>query len=190
MFTCGPAFTTNPLLWFDNFSSNTLGNYNSAAQGTLATWGITSNQMVGTGGTQAILTAKVVTFLNGYVQASVTYADDGGIILRSLDANNYYLLTFHDGSATSAPNTYSIYKCVGGTFTPLSLNQPISGGWTRGVLKVFRFAITSSTLTVKIDDTLINTVTDSSLTSSGFFGMRNGSSGSSSKYSVFLANKL
>lgn len=164
-------------LWSDDFSANTIANYTIRAQGATGTWAVTSGQMTCTlaGATQSILTPTGSSFTDGYVETDVTYADDGGIVARVADANNYYLLAFHDASANSGtPNTFTIYSCVGAGFTALASNVAIPGGWTRGTSKTFRLTLSGSSISVSIDGTVLSTVTDVNITAAGNYGLRDG----------------
>src|SRR5262249_7500189 len=92
-----------------------------------------------------------------------------------LDAN-YYLAQF---SSTGTGFQATIWKNVGGTYTPLVTGLTVSSG--TGTLK---FVTSGSTLQVFLDTTLLASVTDSSLTT-GSVGMRLGQNASLGSFNAF-----
>lgn len=166
-------------LVYDDFSSNTIANYTVTGDGS-ATWSITSGALTGVAATtssQSILTRNGLSFTDGYVEADMTQANDGGLVLRVVGVNSYYLLTIQDASSnvgsTKAVGMYR--KTASGTF--ITIGAIIAGLQMppRGASFKARFSIAGTTLRAYIDGILVMQVTDSGIVGPGAAGVRSSS---------------
>src|SRR5687767_10171271 len=63
-------------------------------------WRIDAGELVGRGpAIQAVLIRQEVWFEEGWVEATSSRADDGGLVLRYRSPGDYYLLAFRDDDA-------------------------------------------------------------------------------------------
>jgi hypothetical protein len=86
-----------------------------------------------------------------------------------VDTNNAYYLVVKDASSGSNPNTVQIKKIVAGTVSNVSTLNSIS--FTRGDYKRFRLDIQGTALNAYMDNVLVATGTDSSISSAGAAGI-------------------
>lgn len=161
----------------DDFSSNTIGSYTEYAN-SAANWAIAGGYLSATSGAQSVLTRNGVLFAGGEVQGVITEAQDTGLVLRLVDAGNYYLAVIYDNLASDSPrrNTVTLYKRAGGIFTQLAANVAIPT-FTRGTPQVLAFSASGTNLIVKVNGTTYITVSDNSLTSAGRCGVRMNAAG-------------
>jgi hypothetical protein len=183
------ATPQTPVLWYDNFSTNRIGEYTTSTWSIPGTWVVGSDVMRATvtqSGSQTLCSPTGVMFTDGYVSADCNQADDGGIALRITDNKNYYLFSF-----TSSKGEFSVYSCKNGSWTNLILSQPIPGGWAAGTMKNFKFSAIGTTLTAYIDGAVVYTTTNT-VHSSGNFAMRNNGTGGTSVsiYDNFMAELI
>lgn len=158
----------------DTFDTNSLSDYTQ--QGGVADWNISGGNCSVTTSSQSTLIRTGVSFADGEVSCIISQADNAGIILRSQDSDNFYLADVFDDSSTSNPserNKISLWKRVGGTFTQIGpyVNLP---RWYRGTDHKLTFAAVGNGLTVKWDDVVMISTTDSAFTAAGNVGFRVG----------------
>ena len=164
---------------YDLFDTDTTAKYTQVADAA-GTWAVSGGELVATGGTQALFIRNAVSFKDGWVEADINHAYDGGLVLRFINNSNYYLAALLDDSGHSPNENVRIYKRVGGTYTQLGGSVNIT--WTRGVSKTFRFQAAGTTLQVFVDGVSQLSVTDSAIAGPGGVGMRNNTSSMQSKY--------
>jgi len=160
----GPVFQ-------DQFTTNDISSYTSGGD-TPATWTITAGSPNGTlsavPGSNATLLVNNLSVQNVDILVNCSQAADGRIIARLQDNNDYYMLQFVDGSASSGPNMMYIVKRVGGTYTQLQ-SAPIS--FTRGTTYPIKFTVHGSQLEGWFNGVKVLSVTDTSITNSGSVGV-------------------
>jgi hypothetical protein len=124
---------------------------------------------VGGGGYQSILTrTDAGAFADGEVSCVLRQANDAGLALRVMDANNYLLAAIYDSSGT-VPNRVVLYSRNGGAFTQIA-NATVA--FPRGTPKAFSFGIVGTAATVKMDGSAVLTATVTTNTAAGLCGMR------------------
>lgn len=152
-------------VWEDIFDTDSLAEYTSG--GDPATWAIADGVLTGTGGTQATLIKNNLLLRDMEIEINSDQAQDGGIVARWQDANNYYLLALRDDSGEA--NNLQLYKCVGGSLTSLDTADV---AWTRGTSKLIKFTLHGSRLEAWFDGAKVISVTDTAL-SGGSAGLLN-----------------
>lgn len=154
----------------DNFSTNTITNYLQSAD-TTTTWSISGGSLTAAaGGVQSTLIATTVPLaLDVKVEAVMTQAGGGGLVVRRTDVNNYYLLSVDDHVSNPA-NRMVFYKRVAGTLTQLGDVMQIS--FPRGTSHRIGFQIVGQELTAFFDGVIVGTITDNSICVQGGIGMR------------------
>ena len=163
----------------DTFAVDSTASYTQYAD-TAGTWAVSGGELVATGGSQALFIRNAMSYSNIVVEADVNWAHDGGLVLRFIDVNNYYLLVLTDDSGSAPLSNLAIYKRVSGTFTVLGSGTNIT--WPRGTSITAKFEANGSTLRSYVNGSLITTVTDSSIAGPGGVGVRNNVSSQQSKY--------
>ncbi len=159
-----PGFTFNE----DTFDTDSTSQYTQYAQSP-ASWTIANGQLTASGGSNSKFIRKGTSYTDVLIETDMAQAGDGGLVLRFLNANNFYQLTVQDDSGNSSIGA-AIYKCLNGIFTNISgdANFP----WPRGTPKRFGFRASGTTLTAYIDGVQILQVTDASIAGPGGVGMR------------------
>lgn len=149
----------------DDFESDTLDQYTSSD----GAWSISGGQCFGpTSASQSVLSRDDFTTVDGYCEVDCDQASNGGLVLRYVDDNNYYMATLRDDAATGG-NNITLYRRVGGSFTSFdSANLT----WTRGDPHVVRFEVEGDALRVYFDGGLVIDATDSNISSAGKIGIR------------------
>lgn len=160
-----------PNYYNDFNNAGTLADFTAYATGAGTTWGISGGALSASGGSanQCFLLNDTVPFANGYVEATMTSADQAGIVIRGSNVNNMYFLAIRDGSSIGTPNQFEIYKIVGGTYTNISGAQSVS--WTRGIAKRFGLKINGSAIDVYVDGAVVYSTTDGAVTGSARAGV-------------------
>jgi hypothetical protein len=125
-----------------------------------ASWTIASGQLTASGGSNSKFIRNGTSYADVLIETDMTQAGDGGLVLRFLNANNFYQLAVYDDSSNSSVGA-AIYKCLNGSFTLIS-GQP-NFPWPRGTPKRFGFRASGTTLTAYVDGVQILQVTDTSI---------------------------
>lgn len=166
----GPAFTLGS--GTDTFLTGALSSY--TLHNTTGAWSVVSGQLVAdSSARQSVAVRTGLTIANGYVQTETSQSPDGGLVLRFLDKDNYYLLAIRDDSKYDYANI-QISKFVNGVASDLSDQYDID--WPANTTKTVKFEASGTTLKAYVDNTLIVQVVDPSFPSGGA-GLR-GNSGS------------
>lgn len=166
----------------DLFDTDSTASYTQYADASGA-WAVSGGELVATGGTQSVFIRNGVSFQDGYVEADMNHAHDGGLVLRFQSNTSYYLLALSDDSGANPTNNFRGFVRSGATFTDISLLGNIT--WTRGTSKKIRFSISGTTLSVSVDGTQVASTTHSGITAAGGCGMRNNIAAQQSKYQSF-----
>lgn len=154
----------------DTFDSGSLNAYTHFSD-VPASWSIASGVLTAAGaGEQSHLVRTGVQFTDGWVEAEMDRADEGGLVLRFRDQGNFYLLAIRDNGSLLGHRTVEIFKRLDGEFTVLAFGVPLN--WPRGQVRTVRFEAVGSSLRAYVNGVLIHQVTDSSLTQAGAVGMR------------------
>lgn len=169
-----PRFEKMPIpkyIWQDLFDTDQLKEYTSGGDSPAA-WAVSGGKLTGTGGSQATLIKDDLMLQDCKIIINSDQADDGGIIARYQDNNNYYVLALSDDSGSQPASNLALYKRVAGTFTYLvSANVT----WTRGTSKTIMFALYGSRLEAWFDGVKVLSVVDTVFTG-GSVGLRNNNS--------------
>ena len=89
---------------------------------------------------QALAIRQDVAFFDGWVETDVNYADDGGLVLRFLDNDNYLLLAVRDDATPEIPDrNIEIYQRRQGMFYSIATYGGVNIDWPRGVSRRIRF---------------------------------------------------
>lgn len=155
-------------VWQDLFDADKLSQYTSGGA-VAGTWAVSGGVLTGTGGTQATLVKKDLLLQDCDIVINSDQAQDGGIIARYQDVNNYYLLALSDDSGSSPASNLNLYKRVGGTLTNLATADVT---WARGVSKPIKFTPRGSRLEAYFDGVKVISKTDTTF-SGGSVGLRN-----------------
>lgn len=158
-------------VWSDLFDADQLAAKYTSGGDVAATWAVSGGVLTGTGGTHATLIKNDLLLQNYEVEINSDQAQDGGIIARCQDANNYYLLALSDDSGVSPTSNLQLYKRAGGTLTSLGTADVT---WTRGTSKLIKFTLHGSRLEAWFDGVCVISVTDTTFTGGGV-GLRNNS---------------
>ena len=167
---------------YDLFDTNSTAKYTQVADAA-GTWAVSGGELVATGGNQALFIRNAVSFEDGWVEADINHAYDGGLVLRFIDNSNYYLAVLVDDSGPAPTQNIRIFKRVGGAYTQLGSGIDIT--WTRGTSKTIRFKASGTALTAFVDGVSVLSVTDSAIAGPGGIGLRNQIGGQQSKFQAF-----
>lgn len=154
----------------DTFDSGSLDQYTQYSDVTTS-WTV-ANGVLTAGGTgqQSHLIRGSVQFIDGWVEADMDRADEGGLVLRFRDPGNLYLLAIRDNGSILGHRTVEIFKRVNGQFQVLAYGVPVN--WPRGEVRTVRFEAVGSSLRAYVNGVLAHQATDTSITQGGAVGMR------------------
>jgi hypothetical protein len=154
---CSTASTGSDGAGSDTFNRNTIGEYQAFTDGG-GTWSVADGALSGRGIAQhGVLVRKGTRMKTGWVEAKSDTADDGGLVLRFVDNQNYVLLAFRDDAQSPwfYGNNLALYTRVEGDFDELaSLNV----SWPRGTLHTVRLEAGDGVLRIYFDGTLLRSV--------------------------------
>lgn len=154
----------------DLFDTNTLERYTQFAD-VPASWSIAQGILTAQGlGEQSMLVRNEVLVRDGWVEAEMDRADEGGLVLRFQDRNNLYLLSIHDDGSLLGHRNLELFRRSGGRWVLLAYGRDIT--WPRGVAKKIRFEAAGHRLRAYADGTLVVEVTDTAIQAAGRVGMR------------------
>jgi hypothetical protein len=139
----------SPLDPFDR--DDLASSYDAYADAGNPRWVIANGRLEGVGpANQAVLIRKGVSFKDGWVEAQSTRADDGGLVLRFQNPNDYYLLAFRDDSAPSPRGTLNLamYHHTGGQYNEMWREDVY---WPRGTRHTIRFEAKADTMRAWFD---------------------------------------
>lgn len=146
----------------DTFAAGPLSRY-SAYSDKGYPWAVGPNSLQGNGvGLQSILIRNSVSLTDGWVETVVDSADDGGLVLRFYDNENYYLLAIRDDRAPFPRNidNLQIYRRSGtgqGGFVSLWRTDVT---WPRGSPHRVRFEAKGDRLAVYFDAHRVAEISD------------------------------
>lgn len=154
----------------DPFDTNTLDRYTHHAD-VGATWSISGGILAAQGrGEQSVLIRSDVLLQDGWVEAEMDRADEGGLVLRFQDEGNYYLLAVREDGSILGHRNLELFRRTNGQWHLLEYGRDIT--WSRGTVKRIRFEAVGNRLRGYADDTLVIDVADSGITGRGRVGMR------------------
>jgi hypothetical protein len=154
----------------DLFNTNTPGLYTQYSD-IAASWSVAGGVMTASGpGKQSHLIRNDLLFRDGWVEAEMDRADEGGLVLRFRDAGNLYLLAIRDDGSLLGTRNLELFKRVNGQFQLIQYGRDIS--WPRGTVKTVRFEVVGSRLRGYVDGVVVIEDTDSSISTAGAAGMR------------------
>ncbi len=154
----------------DAFETNTFSLYTQQADMS-ADWGIIGGVMTAQGAAsqQSQFIRSDVTFQDGWVEAEIDRADEGGLVLRFRDRMNFVLLAIRDDGSLLGGRNLEIYRRVNGRFDLLA-ERDLS--WSRGTVKTVRFEAVGGVLRGYMDGSLVLQTNDATIPAAGVFGMR------------------
>lgn len=156
-----PAFTLGS--GTDTFITGALSSY--IIHNTPGAWYVSSGQLVAdSSAKQSVVTRNGLTIANGYVQTETSQSPDGGLVLRFLDKDNYYLLAVRDDSRYGYANL-QISKFLNGVVSDLSDQYDVE--WPADSVRTVKFEASGTTLKGYVNGELIVQVTDPSFASGG-----------------------
>ncbi|HEX8318054.1 hypothetical protein [Longimicrobium sp.] len=154
---CSSSSTGSDGTGSDPFTSNTIGKYQAFTDGG-GTWSVANGVLSGRGTAEHNVLVRTGTRMKtGWVEAKSDAADDGGLVLRFVDNQNYVLLAFRDDAQSPwfYGNNLALYTRVGGDFDELaSLNV----AWPRGTPHTVRLEAGDGELLIYFDGTLLEAV--------------------------------
>lgn len=156
----------------DSFTRNTLASYENVALGEVGTWQIAAGALTARGpAIQNVLVRQDASFLDGYVEAVSSRADDGGLVLRFTSESRYYLLAFRDDSAPSPRGNLNlaVYRRAEGEFREIARSDV---SWPRGQSRTVRFEAAGDMLRVYLNGELVEDVWDPEPLPAGRVGVR------------------
>jgi hypothetical protein len=143
------SFGPNALASYDHYSDN--GNPWQVSPDTLKANGV---------GLQSVLIRKGDGFLDGWVEIETSRVDDGGLVLRFLDNEHYYVLAIRDDSAPvpRPQENLEIYERSGPGADGFHILWFKDIPWPRGTAHRIRFDAVADVLSVFVDDALVGSV--------------------------------
>ncbi|HYJ81066.1 MAG TPA: hypothetical protein VEW03_15745 [Longimicrobiaceae bacterium] len=134
----------------DTFERNILGAYAASSDDGFY-WRIERGVLVGKGrAIQSVLVRGGVEMADGWVEAESSRADDGGLVLRYVHPQEYYLLAFRDDAAPAPRGALNlaVYHRTGGEYRELWQRDV---AWPRGTARTVRFEAQGGVLRVYLD---------------------------------------
>lgn len=154
----------------DLFESNSLGQYTQYSDAP-ASWSIAGGVLTAEGtGRQSHLIRNGVVFRDGWVEAQMDRADEGGLVLRFNNPGYLYLLSIHDDGSLLGTRNLELFRRTGGAFQLLAFGKDIN--WPRGTVKTVRFEVIGTSLRGYVDGALVIEATDAAISTAGGVGAR------------------
>jgi hypothetical protein len=157
----------------DGFSSNSVAEYTQYADRNAA-WSIADGRLLASGpGEQSVLIRNRSGFRDGWVEAEMDHADEGGLVLRFVGENDYYLLALRDDESLLGFRNVEFFRRRNGSFQILTPQYGKDIFWPRGVKKTVRFEARGDELLAYVDGVAVDSIRDPApITSGGRVGMR------------------
>lgn len=164
--------TSSRLEGTDGFGDNTLDVYSVVADAGNG-WAIANGELTGTGPvTNSLLLWNSLEITDGWVEAESLRADDGGLVMKMIDINNYLMLAFRDDGAPGAlgAQNLALIRRSGGVYSTL-LTKDVA--WPRGSRHTVRLETAGTKLIVYFDGASVGEVPDAATPGiAGRVGMR------------------
>ena len=138
--------TVSPLLYFDHYSDGGFP------------WTMSGDSLKAQGfGPQSVLIRKDSSFVDGWVDASTDHADDGGLVLRFLDSDHYYMLAIRDDLALFPKSiaNLELYEHNGPGPDAFQPFDAMDLAWPPFTNHRIRFAVTGNVFSVYMDGVLL-----------------------------------
>ena len=155
--------------WQDLFDTDQLATQYTSGGDTAGTATVSGGALSYSDGVQATLLKTSLTLSDCEILINSDQAQDGGIIARHTDNNNYYMLVLRDDSSLFPNINLELYKRVAGAFTIL---RDANVTWARGTSANIRFTLHGSLLEAYFNGVKVISVTDTAFTG-GSVGLRN-----------------
>lgn len=152
------------------------------------TWTISGGRYTSTASSgQNISVRRDFSAKNFFAECNIFQSVTSGFIWRWTDASNFYQMTISDDQATSSgvPNLLRVYKWVSGTATKIGDDMVVN--LPRGSTNKVRVEMVDNLMTFTVNNTVIGSITDNSLTSAGRIGFQTGA-GSGYSGSIEVGN--
>ena len=150
--------------WRDLFDTNQLSTEYVSGGDTPATWAVSGGILSTASGTNATLLKTGLTLADGEIIVNSDQAFQGGIVVRHVDNNNYYMLYLCDDSGGTPAGNFRIQRRVAGVFTQLATANLL---WTRGVSINIRFTFRGSLIEAWFNGVRVLSVVDTNFTTGG-----------------------
>ncbi|MDB4948698.1 MAG: hypothetical protein JWM27_1347 [Gemmatimonadetes bacterium] len=111
-------------------------------------------------GDQSVLIRDGSVVEDGWVEVRSDHADEGGLVLRFVDNDNYYLLAFRDDGSLLGFRNVEFFRRRAGHFQILTPGYGKDIPWPRGVERTVRFEAVENVLRVYVDGVLVDSVAD------------------------------
>jgi hypothetical protein len=111
-------------------------------------------------GEQSVLIRDGSVVEDGWVEVRSDHADEGGLVLRFVDNDDYYLLAFRDDGSLLGGRNVEFFRRRAGHFQILTPGYGKDIAWPRGVERTVRFEAVENVLRVYVDGMLVDAVTD------------------------------
>jgi hypothetical protein len=134
----------------DRFDLDSRQEYAGYSEGG-ANWSVDDGRLIGSGpARQSVLLRRGVRAADGWVETESSRADDGGLVLRFVDASDYYLLAFRDDQAPAprGERNLALYHHEHGRYDEMWSRDV---DWPRGTLRRIRFSADGPRLRVELD---------------------------------------
>ena len=142
------------------------------------TWVIDTNRGGATTAAQSVIVVDLGE-CDGEVYVTLeTASDDGGLIARAVDNNNYLVLIFN-----ASGNTVKLWKQVATAWTALTADLAVTDGVNNG--SVIKMILRGSTIVIVVDDVFIGSVTETDHQAATKHGVRENAAGAKSFYDDF-----
>lgn len=163
----------------DRFDSGALARYAKYTDGG-DPWSVAGGVLRGSGlSMQSVLILKGESIQNGWIETAVDSADDGGLVLRFSDNDNYFLLAIRDDASGGSgfyghgfpDRNLEIYERRGSGQDGFVSVWQYNFDWPRGQLMNIRFETVGDSLKVRVNEELVGAIRVEPLPGSGF-GLR------------------
>jgi len=144
------------------------------------TYDTAKSRVILTGGTNGIYLYNAIARADVDVLTILDTADNGGLVWRFIDTDNFYRLVIADNLANvGTPNTVTLYKIAANVVTTLG---SVSIGFVRSTFHVLRVLMQGGVITVSLDGATLISYTDSSPLGAGNVGLFNSGGATGSRY--------
>lgn len=185
---CGDATEPTRKVAEDTFQEGALAQYTAYSDGGNP-WSLGTGVLRGDGlGLQSVLIRNGASVRDGWVETVADSVDDGGLVLRFSDKENYYLLAIRDDMAPFpfGRDNLEIYQKSGPGQAGFRSLWVQNINWPRGELRTIRFEAVGDSLKVHVNGSRVGALHSGSTMPGTGFGLRHygGSQGWITRYRV------